>query len=102
MIVQTLVENAVKHGIGSQSAPGSIEIGVSLNAGRIAIQVRDTGPGFASEARPAAQEAGHGLRNIRERLRGYFGDGAELRTGRDAARNMTLASVEMPLEGALQ
>jgi sensor histidine kinase YesM len=39
---------------------------------------------------------GHGLRNIRERLRGYFGDAARLDIGRDATLGITVVNVEMP------
>jgi signal transduction histidine kinase len=100
MIVQTLVENAVKHGIGVQSAPGAIEVAIAQREERVLIEVRDSGPGFAAGSAGADGAGGHGLRNIRERLRGYFGDGAELRTGRDEAREMTLVSVDMPRSAA--
>ena len=39
---------------------------------------------------------GYGLRNIRERLQGYFGDAARLSVGRDGALGLTVVSVEMP------
>ena len=96
MIVQTLVENAVKHGISARTGPGTIEVEVTLAQERIAIEVRDSGSGFAANFTPSAAGGGHGLRNIRDRLRGYFGDDAELRTGRDPVTDMTVASVEMP------
>jgi signal transduction histidine kinase len=96
MIVQTLVENAVKHGISVQSAPGLIEITVSTTDERICVEVRDTGPGFPPSADRVSPEGGHGLPNIRDRLRGYFGEDAELRTGRDAARAMTVVAVDLP------
>ena len=39
---------------------------------------------------------GYGLRNIRERLRGHFGDAASLNVERDTRLGMTVVSVEMP------
>ncbi|MGC4049213.1 MAG: histidine kinase [Paludibaculum sp.] len=96
MIVQTLVENAVKHGISAQTAPGCIEVAVALRDDRISIEVRDSGPGFGEGPLDPSDDGGRGLRNIRDRLRGYFGDRAELRTGRDEERGMTLAGVELP------
>jgi LytS/YehU family sensor histidine kinase len=96
MIVQTLVENAVKHGISVHSTPGLIEVTVLTTDARITVEVRDTGPGFRPRADRTPAEAGHGLRNIRDRLRGYFGDDAQLRAGRDDARGMTLVAVELP------
>jgi two-component sensor histidine kinase len=98
MIVQTLVENAVKHGIGRQSTPGRIEVEARSAAARVTIEVRDSGPGFAPSA---SSGAGYGLPNIRARLQGYFGDQAALRTCRDVTHGLTVACVEMPLhEGA--
>lgn len=101
MIVQTLVENAVKHGVGAIRAPGSIDVNVSVIGTRLLIEVRDNGPGFEESALRAfrCSEGGHGLRNIRERLRRYFGDEACLSIGRDAATGMTLVSMEMPRTG---
>jgi len=98
MIVQTLVENAVKHGVGAIRTPGSIDVNVTVAGTRLLIEVRDNGPGFEESAMRAFHraESGHGLRNICERLRRYFGDAACLRIGRDNAMGMTLVSVEMP------
>jgi signal transduction histidine kinase len=98
MIVQTLVENAVKHGVGAIRTPGSIEVNASVSVERLLIEVRDNGPGFQESALRAFHHAGagHGLRNIRERLRGYFGDTACLRIGRDATLGITVVNVEMP------
>jgi len=98
MIVQTLVENAVKHGVSAIRTPGRIEVDVETSQSRLWIEVRDNGPGFEESAARAFHRPGdgHGLRNIRERLRGYFGDGARLDARRDQALGMTVVSVEMP------
>lgn len=99
MIVQTLVENAVKHGVSAIRVPGRIEVNVDVARDRLRIEVRDNGPGFEESAAGAFHQPGegHGLRNIRERLRGYFGDAARLGISRDEAAGMTAVSVEMPL-----
>lgn len=98
MIVQTLVENAVKHGVGAIRTPGRIEVNAAVSAESLLIEVRDNGPGFEESATRSFQRSsdGHGLRNIRDRLRGYFGDAARLSIGRDATLNMTVVNVEMP------
>ena len=98
MIVQTLVENAVKHGVGAIRTPGRIEVNAAVSAESLLIEVRDNGPGFEESATRSFQRSsdGHGLRNIRGRLRGYFGDAARLSIGRDATLNMTVVNVEMP------
>jgi len=78
--------------------PGRIEVDVETSQSRLWIEVRDNGPGFEESAARAFHRPGdgHGLRNIRERLRGYFGDGARLDARRDQALGMTVVSVEMP------
>jgi len=98
MIVQTLVENAVKHGVGAIRAPGRIEVNATVSAESLLIEVRDNGPGFEESAMRSFQRSsdGHGLRNIRDRLRGYFGDAARLSIGCDATLKMTIVNVEMP------
>jgi signal transduction histidine kinase len=98
MIVQTLVENAVKHGVGAIRTPGRIEVNATVLQERLLIAVRDNGPGFEESVMRSFHRSGggHGLRNIRERLRGYFGDAARLSIGRDATLKMTVVNVEMP------
>ena len=74
MSVQSLVENAVKHGITPQSAGGEVMVTASTENGGLRIEVRDTGPGFDLAAIPA----GHGLDNLVERLDALFGAKARL------------------------
>ena len=100
LVVQTLVENAVKHGAAAIRGTGRIEIEAMRQSDSLEIRVLDNGPGFP-EAGPAAAEpagsSGFGLRNVRERLVGHFGERAALRIGRDAARGMTIVSLTFPL-----
>ncbi|HXA51149.1 MAG TPA: histidine kinase [Candidatus Acidoferrum sp.] len=74
MCVQPLVENAIKH-----AAEGHRRIGVSaaLREGRVTIHVTDNGPGFPP-AFGLETSNGHGLRNVAERLSGYYGASARL------------------------
>ena len=74
MSVQSLVENAVKHGITPLSNGGEILVTASAENGGLRIEVRDTGPGFDLTAIPT----GHGLDNLVERLDALFGAKARL------------------------
>lgn len=74
MILQPLVENAVRHGIGQKIEGGEVRVCARMNAGRLTLRVEDTGVGFGGE-RPG----GVGLTNTRERLRHAYGDEAEFR-----------------------
>jgi signal transduction histidine kinase len=98
MIVQTLVENAVKHGISAIRTPGKIEVDARVSGALLGIEVRDNGPGFDESGMHAFQRQadGYGLCNVRERLQGYFGDAASLSIKRDASLEMTVVGVEMP------
>ncbi|MGD0295854.1 MAG: histidine kinase [Bryobacteraceae bacterium] len=74
MSVQSLVENAVKHGITSQSGGGEFRVSACAEDGSVRIQVRDSGPGFDLTAvRP-----GHGLDSLVQRLDTLFGGKAHL------------------------
>lgn len=77
MTIQPLIENAVKHGISSVERRGVIRLIASLRDGRLTIEVCDNGPGFPSGF--AVGDAGHGLRNVAERISGYYGSSAGLR-----------------------
>jgi signal transduction histidine kinase len=97
MLLHTLVENAVKHGISQIRGAGTIAIRAVADAARLTLEVTDTGPGIASEAvRPADGER-FGLRSVRDRLRGHFGEQARLVLARDSVRGVTIAQIEMPL-----
>jgi len=73
LMVLTLVENAIKHGIGPQPEGGRIAIRATAEERAMKVEVADTGQGFAK-----ASGAGTGLANIRGRLAGLFGSAASL------------------------
>ena len=73
MMLQTLVENAIKHGLEPKAEGGRLEIGAEIVDGQLAVRVLDTGIGFMPKA-----EAGVGLANIRERLKVLYNGRAEL------------------------
>jgi hypothetical protein len=70
LILQPLVENAVRHGIAPRAAGGRIDIRARKVKERLEIEIGDDGPGLAP-SQPLAE--GVGLRNTRERLRQFFG-----------------------------
>ncbi len=74
--IQMLAENAVHHAISIRPEGGSISIKCSYLDGRLAISVRDDGPGGSSHAGQSHQ---FGLRSLRERLRAAYGSSADLR-----------------------
>jgi LytS/YehU family sensor histidine kinase len=92
MMLQTLVENAIKHGLEPKPEGGRIEIGAEIVDGQLAVHVLDTGIGFIPNA-----EAGVGLANIRERLKALYSDRAELIISVPPAGG-TCATIKVPYE----
>jgi len=76
LILQPLVENAIRHGISPRIEGGTITIRAAVEKERLVIEVRDDGKGL----RPPCRESGTGigLKNIRSRLRQRYGDAAGL------------------------
>lgn len=74
MSVQSLVENAVKHGVTPQSGGGDVVVIATAGNGNLRIEIRETGQGFDLSAVPA----GHGLDNLVSRLHVLFGVQARL------------------------
>jgi len=73
MLLQTLVENSIKHGLEPKAEGGTLEINAEIVDGQLAVHVRDDGKGFAPKA-----EGGVGLANIRQRLQAMYKGRAEL------------------------
>jgi LytS/YehU family sensor histidine kinase len=80
LLLQPLVENAVRHGIGARAAAGLISIRAFADGDRVIIRIGDDGPGFQGAA-ASANGSGIGLRNTRERLRYLYGSDASLHIG---------------------
>ena len=81
MMLQSLVENAIKHGLEPKADGGSLTVSAEVAHGKLHLSVADTGVGFA---RAATAGTGTGLTNIRERLKLIYGDAAELRIAPNA------------------
>jgi len=73
LILQPIVENAIRHGIAAKASPGRLEVGASRRNGSLLLRVRDTGPGLT-----APPTEGIGLANTRERLGRLYGTASRL------------------------
>jgi signal transduction histidine kinase len=88
MTVHTLVENSIKHGVSHLAGRGDVSVRAFREGGSVIVEVSDSGPGLA-----AGRGDGHGLENVRARLRGHFGEGASLTLVRE--NGMTVARIEV-------
>ena len=78
MMLQSLVENAIKHGLEPKAEGGQLTVSAEIVHGKLAVTVADTGLGFG---KAATNGTGIGLSNIRERLTLLYGAKASLSVG---------------------
>jgi LytS/YehU family sensor histidine kinase len=76
LLLQPLVENAVKHGIAPLRRGGQVRVTAVRESHRLRIRVEDTGAGFDPASTPA--DHGVGLRSVADRLRAHYGSEARL------------------------
>jgi hypothetical protein len=93
LMLPSLVENAIKHGLEPQREGGSVIISAQAQDGRLRLTVSDTGRGFGDTV-----GAGVGLANIRERLTALYGETARL-TLESNSPSGVIATIEVPLDG---
>jgi signal transduction histidine kinase len=98
LLLQTLVENAVKYGISNRPEGGEIVISARCEGGNLRLRV--TNPGELADGAKTARSAtstGLGLKNAAERLRMFFGDRAQLQL-RAETDSLVVAEVTMPVQ----
>jgi two-component system LytT family sensor kinase len=78
MILQPLVENAVKHGFASKVEAGTIYLRSRSSDHRLVIEVEDDGVGMDPTGAATSSGTGIGMQNVTERLQVVYGDAAEL------------------------
>ena len=98
MVLPTLVENAIKHGLSPLPEGGRIDIKARRDGAELVVEVHDNGAGFS-----ASSGAGVGLANTRSRLAALYGVRASVNLAAGSPRGVT-ASIRLPLEltGAAQ
>jgi LytS/YehU family sensor histidine kinase len=111
LVVQPLVENAIKHGVAPSATGGDVAITARAEAGQLRVSVRNTGAPLrisngriglptdlstVASAKVEAPGAKVGVDNVRRRLAGHYGDGATLTLEAEPGRG-TVAELVMPL-----
>jgi two-component system, LytTR family, sensor kinase len=101
LVLQPLVENAVKHGIAPMASGGEVVIRARVDLSprgvrQLTVTIRDSGAGVAPEQLHRRREQGVGLRNVERRLRGQYGSDASLSIDSVPGRGTTV-DVRLPV-----
>ncbi len=97
LLLQPLVENAIKHGVGTRVAGGAVRVAGARRDGKLYLSVYNDGPPFAADWQ--TKGAGVGLANLRTRLEILHGDASDLRMSRAGADGVEVV-VTLPVEDA--
>lgn len=92
MMLQSLVENSIKHGLEPKPEGGSLTISADISNGRLRVTVADSGLGFAAAG---ISGSGVGLANVRERLAALYGGAARLSIEANSPSG-TIVTIEVP------
>ena len=92
MLLQPLVENAIKHGLEPSEHGGTVKISGTINEPRTNLSVTDTGLGLRAET-----VSGFGLVNVRERLLSIYDNKAKLHIKENEPTGV-IATIEIPNE----
>lgn len=98
MILQPIVENAVRHGISKDARAGCVSIGARLHDGRLHLTVQDDGPGLGDNGGPWKGH-GVGLQNTRARLQCLYGHEARLDV-REPREGGVVVEMSLPFRAA--
>jgi signal transduction histidine kinase len=96
LLLQTLVENSITHGVGPADQPGLVWIRAREEYRHIVLAVGDNGVGFDAQGKPGQ---GVGLRNVRDRLESFYRGRASFTIG-SAPAGGTEAMLVIPRAGA--
>ena len=94
MMIQSLVENAIKHGLEPKPEGGLLSVRAEIVHGKLAVTVADTGLGFG---KAATAGTGVGLNNIRERLQLLYGNKASMTVAENRPSG-TLVTLTVPYQ----
>jgi two-component system, LytTR family, sensor kinase len=102
LLIQPLVENAIKHGVSPSRMGGEVVISAQIASGAdsLRISVRDTGLGASQESLIAGRNRGVGLSNVERRLKAHYGEKALFNIRSAPGEGMTV-ELSLPIKQGL-
>jgi len=97
LLLQPLVENAIKYGIARSEEDGNLRIAARVFAGDLLMELSDDGPGVDLDAGEIPEAKGVGLRNTRERLKELYGNQHSFRLSKTEPHGLTV-NIRIPFE----
>ena len=101
LLLQPLVENAIKYGIARAEEGGHLRIAARVFAGDLLLELSDDGPGVELVEGEIPNANGVGLRNTRERLHELYGNKHSFRLSETSPHGLTV-NIRIPMETALK
>jgi two-component system LytT family sensor kinase len=98
LILQPLIENAVRHGIARQPGAGRLYIRSRSEGGRLFIAIEDNGPGLNGNENRRADSGGVGLANIRARLQQYYPGDFRFEIAGKPGQGGTIVRFDLPFQ----
>lgn len=98
LILQPLIENAIKYAISPSEQGGILKISARVQRGVLVMQLSDTGPGLGN-GKSEHKSSGVGLKNTRERLQQLYGDGQAFTLAPNEPSGLTI-TINLPFEEA--
>jgi sensor histidine kinase YesM len=98
LILQPIVENAIRHGIARQTNSGRISIRAYTHKERLVMQIEDNGPGLRPNGGPTSS-SGIGLNNTRARLKQFYGDDYQIEVA-NASGQGVIVTLNIPASSA--
>jgi two-component system LytT family sensor kinase len=92
LLLQPIVENAVRHGVARVDGPSLVEIRAQREGGALCLSILDNGPGISEEI---SRREGIGMANTRERLEKYYGPAQSFRYSNRAAGGLSV-NIRLP------
>jgi len=95
MLLQPMIENAIKHGLAPRLEGGQISVRAELANGRLAIEIKDNGMGIPPERLREVYAGGIGISNVNERLRLLYGNQFKMEIRSEGGQGTSI-EIEIP------